>query len=54
MGVAGLLPVLKSVARPVHIRDYRGRKVVVDGFSWLHRGAYTCSRELAEGVYTDR
>jgi len=54
MGINSLLPVLKSIARPAHASEYRGRKVVVDGFSWLHKGAYTCARELCEGVYTDK
>lgn len=24
------------------------------GYSWLHKGAYACSRELCEGEYTER
>jgi len=54
MGIQGLLPHLKGCSRSIHVRDYKGRKVVVDGYSWLHKGAYTCARELCEGIYTDR
>lgn len=54
MGISGLLPVLKSIARPVHVSSYRGKRVAVDGYSWLHKGAYACSRELCEGTYTDK
>ena len=54
MGISNLLPVLKSIARPTHVGEYRGHTVVVDGFSWLHKASYTCARELCEGVYTDR
>lgn len=54
MGINGLLPVLKSITRPTHVKSYRGHKVAVDGYSWLHKGAYCCSTELCEGVYTDR
>jgi exonuclease-1 len=54
MGIAGLLPCLKSISSPVHVRTYRGTKAVVDGYSWLHKGAYTCARDLCEGIYTDR
>jgi exonuclease 1 len=54
MGISGLLPVLKTITNAKHISAYRGQKVAVDGFSWLHKGAYACSRELCEGVYTDK
>jgi exonuclease-1 len=54
MGINGLLPVLKGIAKPRSVSAYRGQKVAVDGFSWLHKGAYCCSRELVEGVFTDK
>jgi exonuclease-1 len=54
MGINGLLPAFKGICRPSHISKYRGEKVAVDGYSWLHKGAYCCSRELCEGVWTDR
>ena len=54
MGIAGLLPNLRSVQRPVHVREYSGKRVAVDGYCWLHRGAFSCSRELCEGRPTRR
>lgn len=54
MGINGLLPVLKSIAKPSHIRCYNGQKVAVDGYSWLHKGVYCCSKELCEGQWTDK
>lgn len=54
MGINGLLPAFKGICRPSHISKYRGEKVAVDGYSWLHKGAYACSRELCEGTWTDR
>lgn len=54
MGIQGLLPVLKSITRPVHVSEYRGHRVAVDAYCWLHRGAYTCSVELCEGTPTDK
>jgi hypothetical protein len=54
MGINGLLPVLKSIAKPKHIREYHGQHVAIDGFSWLHKGAYCCSRDLCTGVFTDK
>ncbi|KAG1668814.1 hypothetical protein FOA52_004908 [Chlamydomonas sp. UWO 241] len=54
MGIQGLLPVLKSITKTRHISEYSGKAVAIDGFSWLHKGAYCCSREIVQGVYTDR
>lgn len=54
MGIQGLLPVLKSITRPLHVSAFRGKRVAVDAYCWLHRGAYTCSRELCEGIPTDK
>jgi exonuclease 1 len=54
MGISGLLPQLKSITRPRHISEYRGRVVAIDGYAWLHRSAYTCSQELVEGTPTTK
>ncbi len=40
MGITGLLPLLKSVTRRVHLRDFAGLAVAVDTYSWLHKGMY--------------
>jgi len=52
MGVPGLLPALKDVARPAHISAFAGSAVAVDAYCWLHKGSYSCARELCEGVHT--
>eukprot|EP00963_Diacronema_lutheri_P014116 scaffold2858_cov659-Pavlova_lutheri.AAC.87 len=54
MGVQGLLPQLRDVARPTHVSEYQGRKAAVDAHGWLHRGAYGCAAELCEGKPTRR
>lgn len=54
MGINGLLPALKPIARPVHVAAYAGQRAAVDGYSWLHKGAYACARELCEGTWTDK
>jgi exonuclease 1 len=46
MGIKELLPLLKPVTQQLHISEYRGQKVAVDGYSWLHKGVYACAREL--------
>ena len=54
MGISGLLPVFKSITKPVHIREYSGKKAAVDIYSWLHKGAFGCSKDLIDGTPTDR
>lgn len=54
MGIQGLLPVLKSITVQVHVAEYSGKKVAVDAYCWLHKGAYCCAQELCEGTPTDK
>ncbi|KAH7029059.1 uncharacterized protein B0I36DRAFT_363654 [Microdochium trichocladiopsis] len=52
MGIQGLLPLLKSIHRPVELSKYAGETLAVDAYGWLHRGAIACAIELAEGKPT--
>lgn len=52
MGISGLLPLLKPIQRSIHIREYRGKTVGVDAYSWLHKGGFSCAFELAMGSPT--
>ena len=54
MGVQGLLPKLKSITQKVHISQLKGQRIAVDAYCLLHKGAYTCARELVEGIPTDK
>ncbi|KAK7208480.1 PIN domain-like protein, partial [Myxozyma melibiosi] len=45
----GLLPLLKSIQQPTHIKEFAGQVVGVDGYVWLHRGAIACAVDLALG-----
>ena len=54
MGINGLLPVLKSITKTKHVSSYQGQRVAVDAYCWLHKGAYSCARELCEGIPTDK
>ncbi|OQR79983.1 exonuclease 1-like [Tropilaelaps mercedesae] len=53
MGVAGLLPLLKNASQPGHISDFKGSTAAVDGYCWLHRGAFSCAEKLVLGEKTD-
>ncbi|CBJ30602.1 exonuclease [Ectocarpus siliculosus] len=54
MGITGLLPLLKPVTKDVHIRELKGLTVGVDTYCWLHKGIYSCSAELCQGIATDK
>ncbi|KAF9141617.1 Rad2 nuclease [Linnemannia schmuckeri] len=54
MGIQGLLPLLKSIERPVHLKDYAGKTLAVDGYVWLHKGAFSCAQELCLGQLTNK
>ncbi|KAF0750601.1 hypothetical protein AaE_006652, partial [Aphanomyces astaci] len=54
MGISNLLPQLKSITKSTTLHAYKGKTVAVDGYVWLHRGAYSCSQELCLGQDTDR
>ncbi|KAK0625350.1 hypothetical protein B0T17DRAFT_532577 [Bombardia bombarda] len=52
MGISGLLPLLKSIHRPIELKKYAGETFGVDAYGWLHRGAVSCAIELAQGKPT--
>ncbi|GAU18778.1 hypothetical protein TSUD_80670 [Trifolium subterraneum] len=54
MGIQGLLPLLKSIMVPIHIKDLHGCSVAIDTYSWLHKGALSCSTDLCKGIPTSR
>ncbi len=54
MGIQGLLPLLDGIAHHVHISELSGKKVAIDVYCWLHKGVYSCSTELCQGIPTDK
>lgn len=52
--LSGLLPLLKSIQRPVELKKFQGQTLGIDGYGWLHRAAYSCAVELAQGKPTDK
>ncbi|EME78022.1 uncharacterized protein MYCFIDRAFT_116032, partial [Pseudocercospora fijiensis CIRAD86] len=45
----GLLPLLKSIHKPTHLRNFAGQTLGIDAYGWLHRGTVSCAIDLAEG-----
>lgn len=54
MGIQGLLPALKSIMTPGPIRDHAGKRAALDTYSWLHKAAYTCCKDICEGRPTEK
>lgn len=53
MGIQNLLPAIKSVIdTDLHISHFRGKRVAVDGYAWLHKAVYSCCVELCENKPT--
>lgn len=50
MGIKDLLRFMKPYVQPIHIKKYAGQRVGIDAYSWLHKGAYSCSMELCLNV----
>ncbi|XP_055827124.1 exonuclease 1 isoform X1 [Solanum dulcamara] len=46
MGIKDLLRFMKPYVETAHIKKYAGKRVGIDAYSWLHKGAYSCSMEL--------
>ncbi|XP_020548076.1 exonuclease 1 isoform X3 [Sesamum indicum] len=54
MGINNLLKFMKPYVERVHIKKYAGRRVGIDAYSWLHKGAYSCSMELCLDLEGDK
>lgn len=47
MGINGLLLNIKSIGVRKNIKDYAGKSVAIDGYSWLHKALHTCGVDVA-------
>ena len=52
--IAGLLPLLKSIQKPCHLKKFAGQTIGVDAYGWLHRGTVACAIDLALGKPTTK
>ena len=49
MGISSLLSNVKSITKSgTHIGEHKNKTIAVDSYCWLHKCAYSCSRELVE------
>ncbi|KAJ0764896.1 putative exodeoxyribonuclease I [Helianthus annuus] len=54
MGIKDLLRFMKPYVEPIHIKKYAHKRVGIDAYSWLHKGAYSCSMELCLNTEGDK
>ncbi|XP_057804937.1 exonuclease 1-like [Salvia miltiorrhiza] len=54
MGINNLLKFMKPYVESVHIKKYAGKRVGIDAYSWLHKGAYSCSMEVSLDMEGDK
>ncbi|KAJ3269783.1 Rad2 nuclease [Terramyces sp. JEL0728] len=54
MGIQGLLPLLKEIQKPINLESLKHQSVGIDGYVWLHKGAFGCALELHTGVPTKK
>ena len=52
MGIKDLLTSLKSIEQRKHLKEYEGQTLAIDGYAWLHKGAYSCAEDLCLGKPT--
>ena len=52
--IVGLLPLLKSIQKPCHLKKFAGQTIGVDAYGWLHRGTVACAIDLALGKPTTK
>lgn len=54
MGIYGLLPYFKSIEQEQNISHFRGKRLAIDGYSWLHKGVYKCGHSIVKNSdYTE-
>ncbi|WWD15652.1 hypothetical protein CI109_100074 [Kwoniella shandongensis] len=54
MGISGLLPLLKEIQVNGHVSEFKGKRLAVDAYVWLHKGAFGCAEELVKGKKTTK
>ncbi|KAH7650196.1 XPG (rad-related) exonuclease, partial [Cryptosporidium bovis] len=52
MGIQGLLPNVENVCIKGNISSFKGKKIAIDTYCWLHRSAANCAESLVLGKPT--
>ena len=54
MGINNLLKILESIQTSRHLSYYKGKKVAVDGYCWLHKSIYLLSEQIFHNPHSKR
>ena len=54
MGISNLLKILESIQTSRHLSYYKGKKVAVDGYCWLHKSIYLLSEQIFHNPHSKR
>jgi exonuclease 1 len=54
MGITGLLPLLKESIDQTHISKFKGQRLAVDTYCWMHRAVYGHTTEMSTGNESTR
>ena len=46
MGVQNLLPLLAPVSKTISLFDFKGKRMAIDGFVWLHKASFRCAKDI--------
>ncbi|EAY14196.1 XPG I-region family protein [Trichomonas vaginalis G3] len=52
MGINGLLPIIQPAGRRVHLTEFKGKRIAIDGFVWLHKAAFKYPRQVIKDPST--
>lgn len=54
MGISNLLPLVSAVSnKNIPISNFKGKRIAIDGYVWLHRSSYRCAKEIVEDPGSD-
>ena len=48
MGINNLLRTLKSITLQKHLKEYKNKRVAIDGYCWLHKSIFTIGTSILE------
>ena len=54
MGISNLLKILESIQTSRHLSYYKGKKVAVDGYCWLHKSIYLLTEQIFHNPHSKR
>ena len=54
MGISNLLKILESIQTSRHLSYYKGKRIAVDGYCWLHKSIYLLSEQIFHNPHSKR